>query len=82
MEFTTDILSVFDKKWALITAGTEDSFNTMTITKGYPFAYQALGKYLWEEKSHALNDEILVKFDEALRHYVYEKIWSELSPKD
>ena len=34
MEFTTDILSVFDKKWALVTAGNEDSFNTMTISWG------------------------------------------------
>ena len=34
MEFTTDILSVFDKKWALLTAGKEDSFNTMTISWG------------------------------------------------
>lgn len=34
MEFTTDILSVFDKKWALLTAGTEGSFNTMTISWG------------------------------------------------
>lgn len=34
MEFTTDILSVFDKKWALLTAGTEDNFNTMTISWG------------------------------------------------
>ena len=52
------------------------------ITKGYPFAYQALGKYLWEDDTHMINNEILAKFDEALRHYVYEKIWSELSPKD
>ncbi len=34
MEFTTDILSVFDKKWALLTAGTQESFNTMTISWG------------------------------------------------
>ena len=34
MEFTTDILSVFDKQWALLTAGKEDSFNTMTISWG------------------------------------------------
>ena len=34
MEFTTDILSVFDKKWALLTAGKEDSFNTMTVSWG------------------------------------------------
>ena len=34
MEFTTDIFSQFDKKWALITAGNKDSFNTMTISWG------------------------------------------------
>lgn len=34
MEFITDILSVFDKKWALLTAGKEDSFNTMTVSWG------------------------------------------------
>ena len=34
MEFTTDIFKQFDKKWALLTAGTKDSFNTMTISWG------------------------------------------------
>ena len=34
MDFTTDILSVFDKKWALLTAGDSDKFNTMTISWG------------------------------------------------
>lgn len=34
MEFTTDILSVFDKKWALLTAGDKDKFNTMTVSWG------------------------------------------------
>ncbi|MCR5733111.1 MAG: flavin reductase [Lachnospiraceae bacterium] len=34
MEFTTDIFKQFDKKWALLTAGTGDSFNTMTISWG------------------------------------------------
>lgn len=34
MEFSTDIFSQFDKKWALLTAGTKDSFNTMTISWG------------------------------------------------
>ena len=34
MESTTDILRVFDKQWALLTAGKEDSFNTMTISWG------------------------------------------------
>jgi flavin reductase (DIM6/NTAB) family NADH-FMN oxidoreductase RutF len=34
MEFNTDIFSQFDKKWALLTAGDEKNFNTMTISWG------------------------------------------------
>ena len=34
MEFTTDIFTQFDKKWALLTAGNKDSFNTMTVSWG------------------------------------------------
>lgn len=34
MEFTTDVLSVFDKKWALLTAGDTEKFNTMTVSWG------------------------------------------------
>ena len=34
MEFTTDVFSAFDKKWALLTAGDMNDFNTMTISWG------------------------------------------------
>ena len=34
MELTTDIFSLFDKKWALLTAGNRDSFNSMTVSWG------------------------------------------------
>ena len=34
MEYTTDVFSKFDKQWALLTAGKEDDFNTMTISWG------------------------------------------------
>lgn len=34
MNFTADILTLFDEKWALVTAGTADRFNTMTISWG------------------------------------------------
>ena len=34
MEFATDVLSVFDKKWALLTAGDKEKFNTMTVSWG------------------------------------------------
>ena len=32
--FTTDIFSQFDKKWALLTAGDKENFNTMTVSWG------------------------------------------------
>ena len=34
MEFTTDIFAQYDKKWALLTAGSKENFNTMTISWG------------------------------------------------
>lgn len=60
----------------------EKAMDMAIITKGYPFAYQAMGKYIWEEPKHEVTDIVLAKFDEALSHYVYKKMWSELSEKD
>lgn len=34
MKFDTEIFSQFDRKWALLTAGNKESFNTMTISWG------------------------------------------------
>ena len=34
MEFTMDIFKQFDKKWALVTAGDQKKFNTMTVSWG------------------------------------------------
>ena len=34
MELKTDIFSLFNNKWALVTAGTQGDFNTMTISWG------------------------------------------------
>ena len=60
----------------------EAAMDMAIITKGYPFAYQAMGKYVWEDANHEVTDMVLAKFDEALSHYVYKKMWSELSEKD
>ena len=49
-------------------------------TKGYSFAFQILGYLKWEEKKPL--DELLPDYDAALAEYSYDKIWSELSPKD
>lgn len=34
MELKTDIFGLFDKEWALLTAGTREKYNTMTISWG------------------------------------------------
>lgn len=34
MNFQTDIFEQYDKKWALLTAGNKEKFNTMTISWG------------------------------------------------
>ncbi len=61
----------------------EDEAEKMAqLTKGYAFAYQVLGKYMWDLKEKHLTDEVLRKFDEALSEKVYRKIWSELTEKD
>ncbi len=52
------------------------------ITKGYAFAYQALGKYMWESGQKEITEDVLARLDEALADKVYEKIWSELTPKE
>ncbi len=53
-----------------------------SITKGYPFAYQALGKFMWDTDADHITEEVLTLLDEALAEKVYNKIWSELAPND
>lgn len=53
-----------------------------TITKGYAFAYQALGKYMWDLNAQDITEEVLALLDETLAEKVYRKIWSELAPRD
>ena len=60
-----------------------DTANRLAVmTKGYAFAYQAFGKYMWESDDKTINDVVLSKVDEALSQMVYDKIWSELRPQD
>lgn len=50
------------------------------LTRGYSFAFQVLGYLTWEHKG--LDDEVLDEYRHFLDEYVYDKIWSELSPGD
>lgn len=54
------------------------------MTKGYPFAFQALGYICWElgEIDSRRLPEIRSRYDQILSEAVYSKIWSELSNED
>ena len=60
----------------------EEAEKMAFMTKGYAYAYQALGKYMWDSGENVLTDDVLSKFDEVLAEKVYKKIWSELANKD
>lgn len=58
------------------------AYELAVMTKGYAFAYQAFGKYMWDSKGKEISPIVLAQVDEALAQKVYDKIWSELTPKD
>ena len=53
-----------------------------SITRGYAFAYQALGKFMWQPGEKDVTDDVLALLDEALSEKVNQKIWTELPPKE
>ncbi len=67
---------------AIFKLETEDAHKMALITKGYAFAFQALGMLYYEYNDTLQWDEILSKFDDLLDDFVYKKIWEGLSEKD
>ena len=51
------------------------------LTKGYPFAFQALGYLTWENGCR-FDDSIKPALRQFLEDYAYEIIWNKLSEKD
>ncbi len=52
------------------------------ITKGYAFAFQALGLLYFDYKDSLPLEKIILKFDDLLDDFVYRKIWEGLSEQD
>ena len=53
-----------------------------SLTKGYAFAFQALGALYWEHKDNPDMNQIINSLDDMLDDYVYKKIWSSCSNRD
>lgn len=60
-----------------------DSANAMAkMTKGYSFAFQALGYIYWEHRPVQSIDDLMPDYDRLLTSASYSKMWSELSDLD
>lgn len=58
----------------------EKSSAMARLTRGYPFAFQVLGHFMWKYKGDY--EQAVEDARTYLDEYVYEKIWSEISEKD
>lgn len=58
----------------------EHALKMAKLTKGYSFAFQVLGYFAWRKSPEI--SEIIDDYRQYLEDYVYEKIWTELSPND
>lgn len=75
-----NIRSVAAKYKSIFETDDKTAAKMAKLTKGYPFAFQALGYLTWNNKGNF--EEILDEYEHYLEDFVYEKLWSELSPKD
>lgn len=58
----------------------DEAFEMADMTRGYPYAFQVLGYLTWEKKG--AYKEVIEEYRLYMYDNVYDKIWSELSPKD
>jgi len=72
--------AIINKYKTIFHISQEQASEMAELTKGYPFAFQVLGYLTWNNNGeyHA----VLGEYEQYLSEFVYDKIWSELSPKD
>lgn len=76
-------LTIIEDDYEKTLGVTEETAKKLAVmTKGYAFAYQAFGKYMWETGEKKISKTVLALVDEALAEKVYDKIWSELREKE
>lgn len=57
-----------------------EALKMATFTKGYSYAFQALGYIMWDKDCSL--EEAIPAFDEKMASYCYEKVWDDLSEKE
>ena len=76
------LLQIRNQYREVFAIGDTEAQKLADITKGYAFAFQALGTVYWENHKRLSLDEMLRKLDEMLDEYVYQKIWSTLTGRE
>lgn len=73
-----DLLQIKNEYINALGVSNDTAIKLSKLTSGYAFGYQTLG-YLMFESNNQLDDRLLNKYDEYLKEFVYDKVWSELS---
>jgi len=74
-----DIVKSYEKT---LNINEEYAIKLAKLTKGYSFAYQLLGKIIFEKKYDNVSSELLNQYDSTLASYSYDKICEELTRKE
>ncbi|WP_296324513.1 ATP-binding protein [Treponema sp. UBA3813] len=75
-----NIRAIASKYKSIFKLEEEAALRMAKLTKGYPFAFQVLGFLTWNKNGDF--EAVLDDYQQYLEEFVYEKLWSELSPKD
>ena len=76
------LLSVMNCYRSVLQISSDEAENMARLTKGYAFAFQALGVIYWENRNKPDWNVIIPKLDEMLDDFVYSKIWTTLSKRE
>ncbi len=75
-----NIGAMTDRYQTIFSCSRERALEMAKLTKGYSFAFQALGSLTWDNGGDYVG--IIPKYRQWLEEYSYEKIWPELSATD
>lgn len=76
------LLQISKQYQKLFECNSEIANKLAKTTKGYAFAFQALGFLYFDYKDTLSFSDIIFKFDDLLDDFVYRKIWQGLSEQD
>lgn len=76
------MVQITDKYKGIFDIEDESAKELARLTKGYAFAFQALGALYWERKDNPDIEEVISSLENMLDDYVYRKIWSTCSKRD